>query len=61
MEEKIWLVTFVCDHALISTRVDSNDDNEDTIEQLAINKLMDMVGIDINKLTIVDIEIEEIN
>jgi hypothetical protein len=61
MEETIWLVTFICDHALISTRVDSNDDNENTIEQLAINKLLDMVGIDINKLRIIDIEIEEVN
>jgi hypothetical protein len=61
MEETIWLVTFICDHALISTRIDSNDNNEDTIEQLAINKLLDMVGIDVNKLRIIDVEIDEVN
>jgi hypothetical protein len=61
MDDNIWVVTFVCDHAVIMTRVDSENDDEDVIIELATEKLLDMVGIDIKTLRIVDIEVEEVN
>jgi hypothetical protein len=61
MEDKFWLVQFICDHAVITTTVDSEDDDEEVIIDLATEKLLDLVGIDIKALRVIDVEVEAVD